>query len=417
MALDRSIIPALDRDGAQRRVAANLRAFTWHLLVVVCLFHLSTSPCTAASQSEWTDCKSQDLDVNIPACTRIVEDASTSDADRITAYNLRAAAYLTQHSYISAGKDFSNVIKLDPRNIAALGGRAITNFRRNDRDQAVMDFSIAKRLDPRKLDAMVASSDDLKEIADYAAQSPPPKNQLDTTLETLVPKVPTCQPGFRLDGSTCVAISCPVGQRLDAGNCVPIVCWPGYRLDGSTCVAVSCPAGQRLDGGNCLPIVCGSGYRLDGSSCVAISCPPGQRLDGSYCMPIVCGSGYRLDGSSCVAISCPAGQRLEGSTCVQLWNSVAGGIWKVNGNVHVAIGYSGLQTSAQEARDSAESFCRQSGRNCKAVGAWTSGCVYIVVGSNRGGAGWSSAATTDEAMRKCRSNGYSCKAPIGGCVD
>ncbi len=353
MALDRSIIPALDRNAARRRVPANLRGFIWHLLVFVCLFYLSISHCTAASLSEWDDCKSQDMAINIPACTFIVEDASTSEADRIAAYNLRAAAYLRQHSYIFAGRDFSSIIKLDPRNIAALGGRAITNFRRNDRDQAVMDYSIAKRLDPRKLDAMVASSDDLKEIADYAAQSPPPKNQLDAALDALTAKVPVCQPGFRLDASTCVPVSCPVGQRLDGGSCVPIVCW----------------------------------------------------------------SGYRLDGSSCVAITCPAGQRLEGSTCVQLWNSVAGGIWKVKGNVHVAIGYSGLQTSAQEARDSAESFCRQSGRNCKAVGAWTSGCVYIVVGSNRGGAGWSSAATTDEAMRKCRSNGYSCKAPIGGCVD
>src|SRR5260370_42620237 len=104
-------------------------------------------------------------------------------------------------------------------------------------------------------------------------------------------------------------------------------------------------------------------------------------------MPIVCGSGYRLDGSSCVAITCPASQRLEGSNCVQLWNSVAGGIWKVKGNVPVAIGYSGLQTSAQEARDSAESFCRQSGRDLKAVDSWTSAWGYKGVGANRGGAG------------------------------
>ena len=52
-----------------------------------------------------------------------------------------------QPSYLSAGRDFTNIIKLDPRNIAALVGRAITNFRSGDRDQAVMDYSIAKRLE------------------------------------------------------------------------------------------------------------------------------------------------------------------------------------------------------------------------------------------------------------------------------
>jgi hypothetical protein len=115
--------------------------------------------------------------------------------------------------------------------------------------------------------------------------------------------------------------------------------------------------------------------------------------------------------------ACPAGQRLEGGTCHQLWNSVAGGIIKIRGNPHVAIGYSGVRTSEEAARESGLSACRESGDNCKTVGAWNEGCVYIVTGSSRRGAGWSSAATSEEATRKCRANGYSCKVPIGGCVN
>ncbi len=265
----------------QRRAVAIWRAIGWRLAMVVCLFHFSVCHGVAASPKDWSECKSEDLDTIIPACRRILEDAGTSDADRIEAYRLRAAAYLTQHSFVSAGRDFGSIIKLDPRNIAALGGRAITSFRRGDRDQAVMDYSIAKRLDPRKLDAMVAASDDLKEVANFAAQSPPSQSQLDAALDLLKP---TCQVGSRLDGFTCVPIICSMGQRLDGNNCGQIVCSTGLVLQGSTCVPINCPMGQRLDGNNCVQIVCRSGFQLDGSTCVPINCPAGQRLVANNCV-------------------------------------------------------------------------------------------------------------------------------------
>jgi hypothetical protein len=142
------------------------------------------------------------------------------------------------------------------------------------------------------------------------------------------------------------------------------------------------------------------------------TCRPGFRLEGAVCVPTGA-AGASTDAPT----SCPAGQRLEAGTCQQLWNSVARGIIKIRGTPHVAVGYSGLVTSAEEAKESAVSQCRKSGENCKAVGAWNEGCVYIVVGSSTRGAGWSSSATIEETTKKCRSNGYSCKTPIGGCVN
>jgi hypothetical protein len=133
--------------------------------------------------------------------------------------------------------------------------------------------------------------------------------------------------------------------------------------------------------------------------------------------PATAPAGAPASASTDVRTSCPAGQRLAGGTCHQLWNSVAGGITKIRGNPHIAIGYSGVRTSEEAARESGLSACRESGGNCKTVGAWNEGCVYIVTGSNRRAAGWSSAATSEEATRKCRANGYDCKVPIGGCVD
>lgn len=118
----------------------------------------------------------------------------------------------------------------------------------------------------------------------------------------------------------------------------------------------------------------------------------------------------RSEGSTLAALAPPPKP-------VERWNSVAGAVWKVRGRVRVAIGYSGIVSSESEAKTIALAQCRSAGGpNCKATGAWSSGCVYITVGSNTRGAGWNSSADYDETLRKCRANGYNCKPPIGGCI-
>jgi hypothetical protein len=100
------------------------------------------------------------------------------------------------------------------------------------------------------------------------------------------------------------------------------------------------------------------------------------------------------------------------------WNSVASAIWRVRGRVRVAIGYSGTRSSSEDARSSAIDACKNAGGSgCKALGAWNSGCVYITTGHATSRAGWASGATIDAALKKCRGDGFTCKTPIGGCVD
>ncbi len=100
------------------------------------------------------------------------------------------------------------------------------------------------------------------------------------------------------------------------------------------------------------------------------------------------------------------------------WNSVASAIWRVRGRVRVAIGYSGTRKSAEEARSSAIEACKNAGgTDCKALGAWNSGCLYITTGHTANRAGWASGATSEAALSKCRGDGFTCKTPIGGCVD
>jgi hypothetical protein len=100
------------------------------------------------------------------------------------------------------------------------------------------------------------------------------------------------------------------------------------------------------------------------------------------------------------------------------WNSVAGSTWNVKGRAMTAIGYSGLQPTPEAAKAEAERKCREAGgRDCKGKGPWNYGCVFITVGHNRSQAGWASGETSEAAMKRCQGMGFTCKPPIGGCVE
>jgi hypothetical protein len=222
---------------SRRRLVPGLWATAWRILVAGTLLQMSINKGAAAGQSDWDGCMSQDPGKAIPACTLIVDDRNSSDGDRVDALLWRAGYYAAQNSLDSAIKDYSSAIRISPRNITALSGRAIASFRKSDRGQAIMDYSIAKRFDSRQLDSMTANNDDLKEIEKAASQSPIPPAQLDAAIDHMIPTVLSCPVGYRLEGSSCIAISCPTGERLNGNNCTPIVCSAGEELNGDACVA------------------------------------------------------------------------------------------------------------------------------------------------------------------------------------
>jgi len=114
----------------------------------------------------------------------------------------------------------------------------------------------------------------------------------------------------------------------------------------------------------------------------------------------------------------PSEQQAAPAPAAEHWNSAAAAIWRVRGQVHVAIGYSGVRSSADDARESALQACRNAGGSgCKAIGAWNSGCLYITTGRSSNRAGWGSGGDIETALKKCRAYGFTCKQPIGGCVD
>ncbi|HLH89343.1 MAG TPA: DUF4189 domain-containing protein [Xanthobacteraceae bacterium] len=129
------------------------------------------------------------------------------------------------------------------------------------------------------------------------------------------------------------------------------------------------------------------------------------------------GGGGRGVPSQTEAPSTPPPARHQEPT-PDRWNSAAAAIWRHRGRVHVAIGYSGVRQTSDDARASALDACRSAGgQGCKPIGAWNNGCLYITTGTSSNRAGWGSGGSIEAALKKCRSYGFTCKKPIGGCID
>jgi tetratricopeptide (TPR) repeat protein len=265
------------------------------------LILLSAPPALAASQEDWDGCQSKDPAVAVPACSNIIPDANESPQNRADAYVYRASAYLKQGNSERAIGDYTEALKLTPRNIVAYVSRALAEFHDGDKNSAVIDYSIANKLDADAVARIVAANPGVKQIAEEANASPPPASALaEVERQAAAPPAP----------------SPPM--------------------------------------------------------------PPAEKP----------------------------------------WNAIASSTWRVHGRVHVAVGYSGTKSTEEDARNSAVQACRDAGgTTCKSTGAWNYGCVYITTGHTTNRAGWGSGDSVDAALRRCRDNGFTCKQPIGGCVE
>ncbi len=101
------------------------------------------------------------------------------------------------------------------------------------------------------------------------------------------------------------------------------------------------------------------------------------------------------------------------------WIAVANASWRdEKGTAHAAGAFSGLTSSREEAIEKALRGCQAQGaKGCTLSGPYDSGCIYITVGSNAAGSHGGIAETADEAMRICTEGGFSCRKPVGGCIE
>ncbi|HUB04530.1 MAG TPA: EB domain-containing protein [Solirubrobacteraceae bacterium] len=151
----------------------------------------------------------------------------------------------------------------------------------------------------------------------------PPSCPSGQTLVNGVCVPPTsCPAGETLSGGVCVPpTSCPAGETLTGGVCVPPTSCPtGYTRSGSTCVPpTGCPSGEVLSGSTCVPpSSCPAADTISNGQCVPPStCPAGDTMSGGQCVPpTTCPSGETLSGGQCVPpTTCPAGDTMSGGVC------------------------------------------------------------------------------------------------------
>jgi hypothetical protein len=154
------------------------------------------------------------------------------------------------------------------------------------------------------------------------------------------------------------------------------------------------------------------------AAAVALASPANQALAQGKGAGDIPGGGGGGRAAPAESEPAPAPRETQPTPPHERWNSVASAIWRVRGRVRVAIGYSGTSPSAEAAKSNALDACvKAGGSGCKALGAWNAGCVYITTGHATNRAGWASGATIEAALKKCRGDGFTCKPPIGGCVD
>jgi tetratricopeptide (TPR) repeat protein len=118
------------------------------LTMLACAFLAIATPALAASQQVHADCTATDPARSIASCTRIVEDLSESAKSRALAHFSRGLAYLEQNDLDGAIADFTDAIRLDPKNATAYDNRGQAFSLKGDYDRAIADFDQAVNIDP-----------------------------------------------------------------------------------------------------------------------------------------------------------------------------------------------------------------------------------------------------------------------------
>jgi tetratricopeptide (TPR) repeat protein len=107
---------------------------------------ISIRPAAAAADAE--TCDKDKGDEAIAACTRVIENPSTTPSNRVIAYYNRGYEYDEKEDYDRAIADYDEAIKIDRKFFKAYFNRAIAYNAKGDTGRAIADFSEVIRLDP-----------------------------------------------------------------------------------------------------------------------------------------------------------------------------------------------------------------------------------------------------------------------------
>lgn len=127
-----------------RRVRSLALAIIWSALMTV------LAPGGDAAAGDWRACLSSDSDQAIAGCTRVIGARRVRRANLSAAYYNRGLAYRDKRIYDKAIADFSEAIRIDPKNAKAHYQRGNIHADLGDSlDLAIADYDMAIRIDPR----------------------------------------------------------------------------------------------------------------------------------------------------------------------------------------------------------------------------------------------------------------------------
>lgn len=118
---------------------------------------LIAAPTFAANQDDWSSCRNvtntAELERNIAACTRIVDQRDQTSADRARAFSNRCLMRELKQNGDLALDDCNIAIRLDPQLPSAYLARGIVRADKNETDGALADFDKAISINPNEPDA------------------------------------------------------------------------------------------------------------------------------------------------------------------------------------------------------------------------------------------------------------------------
>jgi tetratricopeptide (TPR) repeat protein len=103
----------------------------------------------------------------VAACTRLISSGRASGETLARYYNNRGVAFANKHNYDRAVEDYSQAVKINPRNITAFHNRGLSYHQKGDDKHAVEDYTRAIGLDSKLTKAYLDRARAYRVLRDY----------------------------------------------------------------------------------------------------------------------------------------------------------------------------------------------------------------------------------------------------------
>jgi tetratricopeptide (TPR) repeat protein len=132
----------------RRKIGRHYMHFRAPMIAMTCALMLAAAPAMGAGLKAHEDCDADDPDRNIAGCTRIIEDDAEGDTMHAVAYVARGLAWQAKGNLDRALADYTDAIRLNPRDALAYNNRGLLWREKGDADRAIADLTDAIRIDP-----------------------------------------------------------------------------------------------------------------------------------------------------------------------------------------------------------------------------------------------------------------------------